>query len=99
MKITKITVGLSKKVQETKYEPVMFSISLEAEVNLGDPDIEHLKLCDVAWRLLEQQKDHYFRKQEAQRKYAEELAKNVLETGTTNDTQNEIREELHEGGD
>ena len=87
MRITKMTVGISKKIQETRYEPVMFSISLEAEVDGNDPDIEHLKLCDIAWRLLEQQKDHYFKQREAQRKYSEELAKKALNAGTTDATQ------------
>ncbi|WP_456474093.1 hypothetical protein [Candidatus Pyrohabitans sp.] len=82
MKITKISVGYAKKLQESRFEPVTFSINLEAEVSQGkDPEIEHLELSKLAYRMLEKQKDVYFREKEATKKQAEEMAKKLLKSG------------------
>ncbi len=79
MKIRKISVGISKKLQEERYEPVTFSISLEAEIKESeDAEIRHLELSKLAYRMLEQQKDVYFREREALRKKAETMAKKIL---------------------
>ena len=54
MKITKIAVGLTKKLQESRFEPVTFSITLEAEIRpTEEPDIAHLELRAAKGRLFQ----------------------------------------------